>query len=250
MAMDVVAGEETGFRELVEAHQASLHAYCWRILGSTHDADDAVQETLLRAWRGLPQFRGQSSLKTWLNRIATNVCLDAIARRRKHALLDNPGHRLDTPVTEERRFHALSNELHAVADGAPSPEERYERRDELERALLATLTYLPQMQRAAFVLHDVVGLSAKEAAESLHTTVAAINSALGRARTTVHRGVGEGVTLRVLRNRHLRQVVERFADFCELGDVDAILTILTDNVPFASGVRADVPQRQVSVAAA
>jgi RNA polymerase sigma-70 factor, ECF subfamily len=250
MAMDVDASDESDFRELVEAHQASLHAYSQRMLGSAHDADDAVQEILLRAWRGLPQFRGESSLKTWLYRIATNVCLDAIARRRKHVLLDNQRRPPAVLEMEERHLQGLSNATHAGTDGLLSPEERYEQREELERTLLATMTSLPRTQRAAFMLRDVMGLSAKEAAESLHTTVVAINSALGRARTTVHQGVGQHVPLQVLQTRHLRQVVERFTDFCEQGDVDAILTIVTDSVPFAGGVVAEVPQREVSFAAA
>src|ERR671916_1262419 len=127
------------FRELVGSHRADLHAHCYRMLGSLHDADDALQEALLRAWRALPRFRGQSSLRTWLHRIATNVCLDVIARRPKRVLpIDyGPPRAAGDPEPEEPASSTVwiepyPDETLGVADGAAAPDARYEHREALE----------------------------------------------------------------------------------------------------------------------
>jgi RNA polymerase sigma-70 factor (ECF subfamily) len=215
------------------------------MLGSLHDADDALQDTLLRAWRAMPRFRGQSSLRTWLYRIATNVCLDAIARRPKRVLpIDYgpptaPGGREpERPVTEPVWIEPYPEDeaLGGIPDGAAGPEARYERREALELAFVAALQHLPPRQRAALVMRDVLGFSAKEAAASLDTTVASVNGGLRRARAAIEERLPERsqqATIRTLGHRRLRLLVERFADAFERGDVDTILATLSADARFA-----------------
>src|SRR5918994_2594465 len=160
-------GDEDAFQRLAGRHRGELHAHCYRMLGSLHDADDALQDTLLRAWRGLPNFRGQSSIRTWLYRIATNACLDAIARRPKRVLPVDYGpptppgaSETDQPLPEGRWIEPYPDEAVGIADGAAAPEARYERREALELAFIAALQHLPPRQRAALILRDVFGFSA------------------------------------------------------------------------------------------
>jgi len=231
------------FRELVEAHRTELHAHCYRMLGSLHDADDALQDTLLRAWRALPRFRGQSSLRTWLYRIATNVCLDAIAQRAKRMLPTDYGpptppgaNRAEQPLPENLWIEPYPDEVLGIADDAASPEARYERREALELAFIAALQHLPPRQRAALILRDVLGFSAREAAASLETTVASVNGALRRARAALEQRLpdrSQQATLRRLGDRRLRETVERFADAFERGEVDEILAMLAEDATFA-----------------
>src|SRR5215216_5423762 len=190
--------QEAEFLALVDSQRAELHSHCYRMLGSLHDADDALQDTLVRAWRALPKFRGRSSHRTWLYRIATNVCLDAIARRPKRVLpieygpALGPGDRApDRPVPDAHWIEPYPDETLGVADGAAAPDARYERREALELAFVAALQHLPPRQRAALILRDVLGFSAKEASESLDTTVASVNGALQRARKAVEERVPE-----------------------------------------------------------
>ena len=221
---------DTAFDDLVEEQRAELHAHCYRMLGSLHDADDALQDTLLRAWRGLPGFRGRSSLRTWLYRIATNVCLDAIARRPKRVLP------IDYEDEATMWIEPYPDATLGVEDGHAAPEARYERREALELAFVAALQHLPPRQRAALIARDVLGFSAREAAESLETTVASVNGALLRARRTVAERLPERsqqATLRTLGDRRLREIVERFADAFERGEVDAILDLLADDATFS-----------------
>ena len=230
---------EAAFREVVECHRGDIHAHCYRMLGSLHDADDALQETLLRAWRAFPRFRGQSSIRTWLYRIATNVCLDAIARRPKRVLPVDYGpptpageEESDRPVPARVWIEPYPDEGLEVADGAAGPAARYERREALELAFVAALQHLPARQRSALILRDVLGFSAREAAESMETTVASVNGALARARTAIEDRLPEHsqqATLRALGDRRLREIVERFADAFERGEVDAILALLTED---------------------
>jgi RNA polymerase sigma-70 factor, ECF subfamily len=234
---------QADFAVLVEAHRADLHAHCYRMLGSLHDADDALQDVLLRAWRALPNFRGQSSLRTWLYRIATNVCLDALARRPKRVLpIDYgppsaPGQGAEQrPLPARLWVEPYPDEALGVADGAAAPEARYERREALELAFVAILQHLPARQRAVLILRDVLGLSAKEAAESLDTTVPSVNGALRRARAAIEERLpqpSQQATLRELGDRRLREIVERFADAFERGEIETILAMLTEDATFA-----------------
>jgi RNA polymerase sigma-70 factor (ECF subfamily) len=240
---DAAGVDEGAFSDFVKAHSTELHAHCYRMLGSVHDADDALQDTLLRAWRALPKFRGQSSLRTWLYRIATNVCLDAIARRPKRVLpVDygpptQPGASAsEHPFPEKLWIEPYPDEAFGVADGAAAPEARYERREALELAFVAALQHLPPRQRSALILRDVLGFSAREAAAAMETTVASVNGAVRRARATVDERLPEQsqqATLRALGDRRLREIVERFADSFERGEIHAVLGMLAEDATFA-----------------
>ena len=236
------AGDEDAFRELIEPHQKELQAHCYRMLGSVHDAEDAVQEALLRAWRGLERFEGRSSLRSWLYKIATNTCLDAIARRPKRVLPVDYGPASDPhegpgePLVESVWVEPYADELLGVEDGFAAPEARYERRESVELAFIAALQHLPANQRAVLILREVLGYSARETAETLDTTTASVNSALQRARATVGERLPEQsqqATLRSLGDDGVRDVVTRYVDAWDEADIDAIVAMLTDDASFS-----------------
>src|SRR3954465_4302543 len=213
-------GGEDAFGRLVEPHRGELHAHCYRMLGSGHDAEDALQEALLRAWRGIARFEGRSSLRSWLYTIATNTCLNAIERRPKRVLPVDYGPAADPhggpgePVVESVWIEPYPDESLAPEDGKARPEARYEQRESLELAFIAALQHLPPNQRAVLVLREVLGFSAKEVAESLDTSVASVNSALQRARVAVDERVPEQSqqeTLRSLGDDEEREIVDRHA---------------------------------------
>ncbi len=237
------AGDETAFARIVEEHRAELQAHCYRMLGSLHDAEDAFQETLLRAWRGLPDFGGRSSLRTWLYRIATNTSLDAIARRPKRVLpvdygplgtgLDDD---IGKPLVESVWIEPYPDEALGSAEGYASPEARYEQREAVELAFVAALQLLPATQRAVLVLREVLGFSAKEVSESLDTTVASVNSALQRARKTVEERLpdrSQQETLRALGDERVRELVQAYVDAWSKGDVDAVKALLAEDAVFS-----------------
>ena len=182
-------GDEQAFSRLIEPHYAALNAHCYRMLGSHHDAEDVLQDVLLRAWRGLRGCRAERTLRPWLYKIATNACLDAIARRPKRVLPidygpsgDSDGHWFGTALPDSVRIEPRSG----LQDGLAAPEARYEQREAVEHAFIAMLHHLPPRQRAVLILRDVLGFSAREVAASLGTTVASVNSALQRARMAAH----------------------------------------------------------------
>jgi RNA polymerase sigma-70 factor (ECF subfamily) len=235
-------GDEEAFRRLVEAHRPALHAHCYRMLGSLHDAEDALQDALLRAWRGLCGFDRRSALRSWLYRITTNACLDAIARRPKRVLPidygppvsvgDEPGE----PVTESVWVEPYPDDMIGLEDGYAAPDARYEQREAVELAFVAALQHLPPRQRAVLILRDVLSLSAKEVADALRTSVASVNSALQRARKAVDERLPEASqqsTLRSLGDDGVRKIVERFVDAFERGDVPAIVTLLAEDATFS-----------------
>jgi RNA polymerase sigma-70 factor, ECF subfamily len=235
-------GDEDAFRELVERHRKELHAHCYRMLGSVHDADDALQDALLRAWRGLAKFERRSSLRSWLYRIATNVCLDVVARRRKRVLpLDyapaaGPGDDLAEPLTESVWIEPYADEQIGLEDAYYAPEARYERRESVELAFIAALQHLPANQRAALILRDVLGFPAREAAEALDTTVASVNGALRRARRAVAEklpGQSQQAALRALGDDRVQEVATRYIDAWERGDVEAIVAMLAEDATFS-----------------
>jgi RNA polymerase sigma-70 factor (ECF subfamily) len=228
------------FRALVEEHRATLHAHCYRMLGSLHDADDALQDTLLRAWRGLPSHEGRSTLRTWLYRIATNVCLDAIARRSKRVLPIDYGPATEAggeePHAESLWIEPYPDAQVGVADGYSCPEARYEQREALELAFVAALQHLPPRQRAVLILRDVLGFSAREVSEALDATVASVNSTLQRARKAAAERLPERsqqATIRTLGDERMRALVDRFIEAFVAGDVPAILALLADDATFA-----------------
>ncbi len=235
-------GDEEAFGRLVEPYQGELHAHCYRMLGSLHDAEDALQDALLRAWRGLPGMKSRDSLRAWLYRIATNACLDTIARRPKRVLpIDygppiDPDHASGRPLTETMWVEPYPDEGLEAADGHAAPEARYEQREAVELAFVAALQHLPGRQRAALILRDVLGFSANEVAEALDSTTASVNSALQRARKAVDERLPEQsqqATLRMLGDEGLSELVQRFIDAFEHGEVETILDLLADGATFA-----------------
>src|SRR3954451_15496168 len=179
-------GDESVFQRLVDPHHSELHAHCYRMLGSVHDAEDALQEALLRAWRGLSGFEARSSLRSWLYRIATNTCLDAIARRPKRVLPVDYGPATDPhdgpgePLVESVWVEPFPDDKLGLEDGLAGPEARYEQREAIELAFIAALQHLPPNQRAVLILREVLGFSARESAETLDTSTASVNRALQR----------------------------------------------------------------------
>src|SRR4051812_35923032 len=236
------SGQESAYAELVDPYRGELHAHCYRMLGSVHDAEDALQEALLRAWRGLGRFEGRSSLRSWLYTIATNTCLNAIARRPKRVLPIDYGPAYDPhrapgePVVESVWIEPYPDEMLGLEDGYAAPEARFEQREGVELAFVAALQHLPANQRAALILREVLGFSAKECAEMLDTSVASVNSALQRARASVDERVPEQTqqaTLRELGDDELREIVGRYVDAWERNDGQAFAAMLTEDATFA-----------------
>jgi RNA polymerase sigma-70 factor (ECF subfamily) len=235
-------GDEHAFSQLAETYRGELHAHCYRMLGSVHDAEDALQETMLRAWRGLARFEGRSSLRSWLYTIATNTCLSAIERRPKRVLPIDYGPACDPhvapgdPIVESIWLEPYPDEMLGLEDGYAGPEACYERRESVELAFIAALQHLPANQRAVLILREVLGFSAKEVAETVDTTVASVNSALQRARAAVDERVGERsqqATLRSLGDDGIRDLVNRYVDAWEQNDVETFAAMLTEDATFA-----------------
>ena len=221
------AGDEEAYTRLVAAHRRELHAHCYRMLGSSEDAEDALQETLLRAWRGLPRFEGRSSVRSWLYRIATNASLRLAERRRPLVLPSDHGPPWD-PHAEMPEAHPEPIWLEPLPD-AP---EAYEERESVELAFVAALQLLPARQRAVLILRDVLGFSGTEVAEALGTSRAAVDSALQRAHGTVDARLparSQQATLRELGDAGQRELTARFTRAWDAGDVDGIVALLTDD---------------------
>jgi RNA polymerase sigma-70 factor, ECF subfamily len=234
-------GDEEAYRRLLEPYRGELHAHCYRMLGSVHDAEDALQEASLRAWRGLPRFEGRSSLRSWLYTIATNTCLNQIAKRPKRVLPVDYGQSADPhegpgePLVETVWVEPYPDEKLGLEDGLAGPDASYEQRESVELAFIAALQHLPANQRAVLILREVLGFSAREVAESLETTVASVNSALQRARKTVDERLpdqSQQATLRALGDDGLQEVVDRYVDAWQRGDVDGVVAMLTEDAAF------------------
>ena len=234
------AGDEDAYRRLVEPRHAELHAHCYRMLGSVHDAEDSLQEALLRAWRGLPRFEDRSSLRAWLYKISTNTCLDELARRPKRVLpIDfGPSAELNSapgaPLAETVWVEPYPDA--GLAGGLSAPEARIEQRESVELAFVAALQHLPALQRAVLILREVLGFSAQEVADVLDTTPAAVNSALQRARKAVDERLpdeSQQATLRALGDERIRELVERYMRALDHGDVDALVAMLAEEATWS-----------------
>ena len=234
-------GDEGAFRALVEAHRAELHAHCYRMLASYHDAEDALQETLLRAWRALPGFEG-SALRAWLYKIATNAALDVARRRSRRELPVSYGLPVaagggpGAPLAETTWIEPYPDRQLGTSGSLASPEARYDQRESLELAFVAALQTLPASQRAALLLREVLGFSAAEIADQLGTSVPAVTSALQRAREGVRRRNGEPdqqQTLRTLGDQRVRHLAEAFVDALERADVSSLVSLLAEDATWA-----------------
>jgi RNA polymerase sigma-70 factor, ECF subfamily len=231
------AGDQSAFTLLLAPYRAQLRAHCYRMLGSLADAEDALQETLLRAWRGLRRFESRSSLRSWLYRIATNASLRMIEKRPKRVLpIDygpaaDPHVAFDEPLTESVWLEPYPDAELGVDAALLGPDARYEQRESIELAFAAACQHLPARQRAVLILRDVLGFSAKETAEALETTSVSVDSALQRAHKAIEERVPaetQQATLRALGDSEVREIVTRFADAWERNDVDALVEMLTD----------------------
>ena len=232
------AGDEDAFTHLVEPYRAQLRAHCYRMLGSLHDAEDALQETLLRAWRGLARFEGRSSFRSWLYTIATNASLRTIEQRPKRVLPIDYSPAADPhgipaeALTEPVWLEPYPDIELGLASELLGPDARYEQRESIELAFTAALQHLPPRQRAALILRDVLGFSARETAEALDASPVSVDSALQRA----HKAIDERVptrsqqeTVRALGDVELRELVTRFADAWVQHDVDGLVALLADD---------------------
>ena len=232
------AGDEGAFTELVETHRGELRAHCYRMLGSVHDADDALQDALLRAWRGLGGFEGRSSVRSWLYSIATNTALDVTRHksRRELPVSFGPaavrGTRVKESVNEPIWLEPYPD--HWLAGS--SPEARYEQRESVELAFMIMLQQLPPLQRAVLILRDVLGFSSAEMASQLTTSEAAVNSALQRARSAARRGLpgrSQQSALRELGDQRISEIAAQYADAIERGDADTLVSMLTENATWS-----------------
>jgi RNA polymerase sigma-70 factor (ECF subfamily) len=213
----------------IEAHRASLTGHCYRMLGSPFDAEDAVQETMIRAWQSRDRFEGRASLRTWLHRIATNVCLDELSSRTRRArpMEEGPAGDVDHPLEERPRTHWLEPVPDArVLPSDADPQELAALRQSIRLAFVAALQQLPPRQRAALLLTEVLGWSAAEAARCLDMSVAAVNSALQRARATLaSRKPRDVEPLSTEQQLLLDQYVDAFHRY----DVDALAGLLRED---------------------
>jgi RNA polymerase sigma-70 factor (ECF subfamily) len=236
------AGDQRAYEALVAPYRGELLAHCYRMLGSVQDAEDALQDALLGAWRGLPRFEGRSSLRTWLYRIATNACV-GYARRRPRRLMSwervpattDPWNVGEFLLDGQWLEPCPPSLVEAAGTGLASPEARYEAKESVELAFVAGLQHLPPTQRAVLILREVLAFPASEVAAMLDTTVAAVNSALQRARAAMtrhHPGPSQQATIRALGDQRLRDLVHAFVGAWEAGDVPAIVDLLVEDARF------------------
>jgi RNA polymerase sigma-70 factor (ECF subfamily) len=235
-------GDENAFAQLMAPYRGELHAHCYRMLGSVQDAEDALQEALLRAWRGLERFQGRSSLRSWLYTICTNSCLRAIERRPRRVLpIDygppgDPHDELPPPLTESVWVQPYPDELAGPYPdderGPLAPDSRYEQRESIELAFVAALQHLPARQRAVLILRDVLGFSARETSEMLDTSAVSVDSALQRAHRSVEQRLpaeSQQATLRSIGDERLSEIVSAYVDAWERSDIDTLVEMLTED---------------------
>jgi RNA polymerase sigma-70 factor (ECF subfamily) len=228
------AGDERAFRELTDPYRRELQVHCYRMLGSLFDAEDALQETLVSAWRGLDRFEQRASVRAWLYRIATNRCLNMLRDSRRRHRTGGPVPFEPPPATRTTELTWLEPYpdawIEGLPDTAPGPDARYETREAVALAFITALQQLPTAQRAALVLRDVLGFRASEAAEMLDSTEAGVNSALQRGRAALEERLPpEREHTPLPESADERELANRFADAFEQGDMDRVVALLTDD---------------------
>jgi RNA polymerase sigma-70 factor (TIGR02960 family) len=234
----VKAGDEDAFRQLIGPYQSEMRLHCYRILGSAQDAEDALQETLLAAWRGLAHFEGRSSVRTWLYRVATSCCLKALRSASRRPTVNWPPPGADPP--EPNRVGEViwlqpypDILLEGLADATPGPEARYEATEAISLAFVTALQALPPRQRAALILRDVLGFPTSQVADMLDSSEDAIASALKRARAAMrHRSLPATTRRPPPRpgSAGERDLVDRFTRAYQDGDVAAVVALLTEDI--------------------
>jgi RNA polymerase sigma-70 factor, ECF subfamily len=223
--------DEVEFEALFERHRRELQVHCYRMLGSLHDAEDLVQETFLRAWRNREGFEWRSSFRTWLYRIATNACLDALERRKARPVEVGGGYG-EVPWLQPYPDHLL-DEIAATEAG---PDSTVVAKETIELAFLAAIQHLPPTQRAVLILRDVLGWSAKDTASLLDTSVPSANSALQRARETMQRRLPERRAewaREASPSEEERELLRRYIEAHERADVDGFASLLSEDVSFS-----------------
>jgi RNA polymerase sigma-70 factor, ECF subfamily len=234
--------DEGAFEHLIAPYRGELQAHCYRMLGSLHDAEDAMQEAMLRAWRGITRFEGRSSLRSWLYTIATNASLRLIERRPKRVLpVDlgppaDPHDELGKPLVESTWIEPFPDERLSSDETETSPAARYEQRESVELAFTAALQRLPGLQRAALIMTDVLGFSPAEVAEALDATPASIYSALQRARKATAEDLPSETQqkrLDEIGEDRVQMLVDRFMEAWEAADVEGIQSLLTEDCVMA-----------------
>ena len=219
------SGDEAAFAAVTERFRRQLHVHCYRMLGSFDEAEEIVQETFLRAWRARRAFEGRALLRSWLYRIATNACLDVIARRRPQRVV------VGDEVTWLQPYP--DRLLEPVAPSRDEPEEMAVSRETIELAFIVAIQYLPPRQRAVLIARDVVGLPASGAAEMLDMSVASVNSALQRARATLRSVLPErrmDWTVASEPTAAEREVLRRYIDASERADLQSLAALLREDV--------------------
>jgi RNA polymerase sigma-70 factor (TIGR02960 family) len=231
-------GDEEAFASLVAPYRRELHVHCYRTLGSLQDAEDALQETLVAAWRGLAGFESRSSLRTWLYRIATNHCLNLMrsAGRRPRSATPRPDYLLPeaTASTEPTWLEPYPDLLlDELPDAALGPEARYEQHETISLAFVTALQLLPPRQRAALILRDVLGFRAGEVAEILESSEESVTSALKRARAAIDGRLADTAHAPASSSEVEEELLTRLIAAFEANDVDGIVALLSDDVRFA-----------------
>ena len=234
------APSRADFTHVAEAHRRALKLYCYRMLGSLDEAEDAVQETMLRAWRGFDDFEARASIKNWLYRIATNVALNIVASRSRRGR--TIPHQLGGPSTEKPQGRPdaetlwiepyPSTEWESLPDSAAGPDARYELRESLRLAFIIAIQQLPPRQRAVLLLADVLGWSAMEVAAVLDASVAAVNSALQRARAKLAT-LDRGARPAPIADEHQRSLLERYVRAWESADLERFVALLKEDAVYS-----------------
>jgi RNA polymerase sigma-70 factor (ECF subfamily) len=235
-------GDEVQFSELTEPYRRELQVHCYRILGSLHEAEDLVQESMLKAWKRLDSFEGRASFRSWLYKIATNSCLDFLDQKKSRRLLpfdklspSNPATPILPPTPEITWLEPFPDEW--LGDkSAINPEARYSDSESISLAFLAALQTLPARQRAVLILRDVLDFSANETSDLLELTVSAVNSALHRARTTLSQRYPRGTmedSIMSATDERTQQLLDHFVQAWEHADVDGLVALLKADAALA-----------------